>query len=62
MSNFKRKPNHRRNKGCGLCDMNKREGNGKNRTKLKYKIDKNEPYFVDGPVAQLISNNIDKLF
>ena len=36
MANYKRKATHRKHKGCGLCDTDKRLGNHKQKTKPKY--------------------------
>jgi hypothetical protein len=40
MANYKRKAKHRKKKGCGLCDTEKRLGNHRGRTKLKYRLQK----------------------
>jgi len=38
MANHKRKANYKASRSCGLCKPHKRVGNGKERTKLKYKL------------------------
>lgn len=37
MANHKRKATHRKHKGCGLCNQDKRMGNNSERTPYKYR-------------------------
>jgi hypothetical protein len=55
MANFKRKHNHRKHKGCGLCDIEKRLGNGTLHTKPKYRPQDKIDYDYIQPIQNRIS-------